>query len=121
MVLVNLAPGNHTIEWSLSDYETITATINVGVTGIVSCISVIGGFCDDLISIVGNTVTGLLKQIVTSTFDSWIESKGGIDAIEGNLLVMGEFIDGYFGITDIGFIPTLLNMGTFIDYYFGVG
>lgn len=120
MATVNLTAGNHIIEWSLDGYETIIATINISSEGIVSCISVVTRTCAEVINIVGLTITGLLKSIVPDNFDNWIISKGGYEAITGNLSLMGEFIDGYFGLTNLGFTPTLLDMGTFIDYYFGV-
>lgn len=120
MVSVNLAPGNHTIEWSLDGYETITAVINVSTGGVLTCISTVTGTCAELISILGSTITGLLKSVTPDNFNDWILLKGGYGNIEGNLSLMGEFVDGYFGIVDLGFVPTLLDMGTFVDYYFGV-
>ena len=120
MTTIDLAPGDHTIKWSLSGYEPLTATINVGNTGTISCVSVISHTCTEMISIVGDLVIGLLRLISGVTFDSWIESKGGVAAIKGNLIIMGEFTDAYYGLTDIGFTPTLTDMGRFIDYYYGV-
>lgn len=120
MVLVNLSPGDHTIIWSLDGYETITAVINVSTEGVLSCVSTVAGTCADLVSIVGSTITGLLQSTTPASFNDWIISKGGYSEITGNLSLMGEFIDGYFGLTNLGFTPTLLDMGTFVDHYFGV-
>lgn len=120
MVLVNLTPGDHTIEWSLNGYETITAVINVSTGGVLTCISTVTGTCAELVSLVGSTITGLLQSTVPASFNDWIISKGGYSAITGNLSLMGEFIDGYFGLINLGFMPTLLDMGTFVDHYFGV-
>jgi len=120
MVLVNLTPGNHTIVWSLDGYETITAVINVSTEGVLTCVSTITKTCTELLNIVGSTITGLLQSTVPASFNDWIISKGGYEAIEGNLSLMGEFIDGYFGIINLGFTPTLGDMGIFIDNYFGV-
>lgn len=116
MVLVNLAPGNHTIEWSLSDYETITATIKVGVTGIVSCISVVAGICADFISIVGTTVTGLLKQIVvTAPVCDWISGVGGWQEL-ATFDIM-DLIQGYLNIKNLGFTVSTAHIMGAIAYY----
>jgi len=120
MVIANLSSGNHTIEWSIGGYTTITATISISTTGIITCSNVIGGSCGNSISIIGNTITGLLVPSSSVSFNNWVTNKGGPTKIKGNLLIMGEFIDGYFGSINIGFSPTLQNMGLFIDYYFGV-
>lgn len=120
MVTVDLTSGDHIIEWSLAGYDPITATINVSSEGVLSCISVVAGTCADMIDIAGSIITGLLKSTAVTSLDDWILSKGGYAAMKGNLSAMGEFIDGYYGITDIGFTPTLLDMGTFVDYYYGV-
>lgn len=66
MVVINLTEGTHTIKWSLSGYNDLTAQIRVSSTGAVTCISVTGGSCSGstppTVSINGSTVTGFLKS-----------------------------------------------------------
>ena len=63
MATVNLTEGDHTIEWSLDGYETISADINISSTGILSCISTVTGTCQEMISIADSSITAILKQI----------------------------------------------------------
>ena len=123
MVTVSLTSGDHTIAWSMNGYESLQAVITVHITGAVACKSSTSGTCNTStppgIYASGSEIVGyLIKTEVTppTTFEDWVIEKGGISAIEANLMIMGEFIDGYFEIVDIGFTPTLLNMGTFIEY-----
>ena len=127
MVMVSLTPGRHTIKMSLSGYETLNAEINVSTIGTISCVSVGSGMCGSAtppgVTVAGSTVIGYLKESpVTpiSSFDDWVLSKGGADGITGNLLAVGEIIDGYLGIKDFGFTVSLGNVGSVIDYYLGL-
>jgi len=116
MVLVNLVPGDHTIEWAMDGYETLTAIINVSVTGIVSCISVFTGICADFISIVGTTVTGLLKLIiVTAPVCDWISSVDGWQEL-ATIDIM-NLIQGYLNIIDLGFTVSTAHIMGAIAYY----
>ena len=116
MTTVNLTPGNHTIEWSLEGYETIFATVDVSSTGIMNCINVTAGTCAELVSIVGNAVTGLLKQIaVTDPVCDWISGFGGWQAL-ATFDIMA-LIEGYLGVTDLGFTVTSAHIMGAIAYY----
>ena len=116
MVTINLTAGNHTIEWALNGYETITATINVSSTGIVSCISVIGGMCTNLLSIVENTVTGLLKQIIIAApVCDWISSIGGWQEL-ATFDIM-QLIQGYLNLINMEFTVSTAHIMGAIAYY----
>ena len=135
MVIVDLVPGDHTVKFTLAGYNTLNATINVSSTGIVTCVSVTGGACGGSalprVAISGSTVTGYLVSVTTptptptpvpvTTYTAWVISIGGSLAIQGNLVAVGSIIDGYIGITYLGFTVTLGNVGTTIDYYLGIG
>lgn len=116
MVTVNLTPGEHTIEWTLNGYEPLSATINVSTTGIISCISVVAANCADVISIVGNTITALLKHIaVAAPMCDWISDVGGWQAV-ATFDIM-DLIQGYLNIKDIGFDITTAHIMGAIAYY----
>lgn len=115
LVSVDLTPGDHIIEWSLTGYETITATINVSDTGVLSCISVVAGTCAELINIVGNVVTGLLKEIIPVGVCDWIVAEGGWESIVAFSIM--DLVLGYLNLKDLGFtVTTGIIMGA-IAYY----
>jgi hypothetical protein len=64
------------------------------------------------------TVTATL--IPTPSYANWVTSKGGASGLKNNLLALGEIIDGYLGMVNLGFTVTLGNVGTTINYYLGV-
>ena len=126
MVVVDLSPGDHLIKWVLDGYSTLQATINVSTSGVITCKSVTGGTCSATVAptirISGSTITGYLKAGTTVTgYSGWVSSKGGSSGLLGNLQAVGEIIDGYFGIMNLGFTVTLANVGTTTDYYYGIG
>lgn len=131
MVTVDLIPGDHTIKWALNGYSQLIAVINVSSSGSVTCKSVTGGTCGSSVSpgvlVSGSTVTGYLLSSVTptpvpvSSYTAWVSSKGGAAGLKGNLIAIGNIIDGYIGIVNLGFTVTLGNVGTTIDYYLGIG
>ncbi len=66
MTIINLPEGTHTIKWTLSGYNDLTAQIRISSTGQVTCISVSSGSCGGYsvprVSISGSTVTGYMKS-----------------------------------------------------------
>ena len=52
-------------------------------------------------------------------FDDWVDSKGGKDAIKGKDI--GELVDAFTGIGDVGFSVTGGNINKATDYYTGIG
>jgi hypothetical protein len=129
MVIVDLTAGEHTVKWTLSGYSQLIAVINVSSAGAVTCKSVTGGSCGSStppgVVVSGSTVTGYLLSGATPTptpgYNSWVASMGGATGIKGNLIAVGNIIDGYIGIASLGFTVTLGNVGTTIDYYLGIG
>jgi len=69
-------------------------------------------------------IHGYLKPIEvpppppTPDFDTWLQNKGGCTAISFADIL--EIIDGYKGVTDIGFTVSFTNILTTIDCYKGV-
>lgn len=120
LVSANLTPGNHTIEWAMEGYESITATINVSPTGILSCIGVIGGLCADLISIVGTTITGLMNQIIPAeNICYWISNIGGWDNLNWTNHVLKAYYV-YLGAPGylIEYSPVTWNSVLGLYYYY---
>ena len=121
---VKLSPGQHEIKWTLSNYDTLTSTIEVTKTGVI-CISV-NGVCYSTtppgVAISGFSVTGHLKPsgvAPPTTFSGWVASKGGKDAIAyADALEIG---DAYIGLADVGFTVTYSHVLTCGDYYLGLG
>lgn len=70
MTIINLPEGTHTIKWTLSGYNDLTAQIRISSTGLVTCISVSSGSCGGYsvprVSISGSTVTGYMKSGVST-------------------------------------------------------
>ncbi len=66
MTIINLPEGTHTIKWTLSGYNDLTAQIKISSTGQVTCISVSNGSCGGYsiprVHISGSTVTGYMKS-----------------------------------------------------------
>jgi len=96
--ITNVPTGNHSYLLRLSGYNDATGTIivNSGQTASVSA------------------------TLSPASYAAWIASLGGISAIKGNLAAVGNIIDGYLGMVNLGFTVTLANVGTTIDYYLGV-
>jgi len=96
---------------------------------------VTGGICGSVsppgVSISGSVVTGYLVPVTTITptptpvpvasYTAWVTSHGGASGLKSNLVSVGNIIDGYIGIVNLGFTVTLGNVGTTIDYYLGIG
>ena len=119
---VELSLGQHQVLWSLAGYADLNATIDVGESA-VTCVSVTGGSCGSTtppgVFASGFLVTGYLAEVVAD-FTSWVESKGGVAAIEGNKAAVFEIKDGYAGIEDLGFTVTKGDVFTIKDYYAGI-
>jgi len=64
------------------------------------------------------TVTATLTP--TPSYTNWVTSKGGTTGLTGNLSALGEIIDGYLVMVNLGFTVTLANVGQTINYYLGV-
>ena len=126
---LELSLGQHDVLWSLDGYADLTASITVAEAG-VSCDSVTGGACYTAAPVTAPgvlvtagapfTLTGYLKESVVTDFTSWIESKGGVAAIEGNKAAVFEIKDGYAGIEDLGFTVTKGDVFTIKEYYAGI-
>ena len=129
MVDIELSLGQHDVLWSLDGYADLAASITVAEAG-VACDSVTGGACYTAAPVTAPgvlittgapfSVTGYLKESVVTDFTSWVESKGGVAAIEGNKGAVFEIKDGYAGIEDLGFTVTKGNVFTIKDYYAGI-
>ena len=115
MATVTLTPGDHIIEWSLEGYDTITAKINISTEGIASCIDVITHACEDVISIAGLAITGILKSISADPVCTWINGVSGWQAL-ATFDIM-ELIEGYLEIKDLGFTVTSAHIMGSIAYY----
>jgi len=74
-----------------------------------------GGMYSVFIKLSGITPT----PTPSAGYSSWVTSKGGPAGIKGNLLSVGQIIDGYIDLGSLGFTVSLLNVGTTIDYYLG--
>ena len=120
MVTVNLSPGQHTIEMTLAGYDTLKATINVSSTGTVTCVSVLGGYCNSPahpgVKISYNIVTGYLKAS-TVGICQWITGKGGWDKIVAYDIM--SLVKGYTGQENIGFTVRSADIMGAIAYYSG--
>ncbi len=99
ITITGVPAGSHTYRLSLIGYSDTAGTVTV---------------------IAGQTVT-VSVTLAPASYDAWIASMGGISAIKGNLSAVGNIIDGYLGMINLGFTVTLGNVGTTIDYYLGVG
>ncbi|MFH1769087.1 MAG: hypothetical protein ABH833_00275 [Parcubacteria group bacterium] len=121
MVVIDLAPGDHTVKWTLSGYSQLVAVINVGSTGIVTCKSVTGGSCGSSTSpgvvVSGSTVTGYLKSGEISNICSWITGLGGRTAITAYNIM--SLVSAYSGATNVGFTVTASHIMGVVAYYSG--
>lgn len=143
MVIAQLAEGDHTIEWSLNGYDTLTAMINVSATGTVTCRSVTGSSCGATaapkVTISGLTVTGYLRAAATPSptpaptptptprpatptpqpgeLCGWMASKGGPSGI--TIPNIFELEDATMGFGNLGFVPTNQQIMGIYDYSMG--
>ena len=99
VIITGVSAGIHNYLLQLSGYSDATGTVTVTA---------------------GQTAT-VSVTLVPASYAAWIASLGGISAIAGNLAAVGNIIDGYLGMVNLGFTVTLANVGTTIDYYLGVG
>lgn len=142
MVEVELEIGTHTITWTFTGYDTLKANVEVKDTEVV-CLSVFSdtktGVCYSALQIpvapgvhkiATFALTGYLQSAVTPTptptptpkpesYDDWVDGWGGPAGIEGNLIAVGQILDGYGDPTLLGFTVTLADVGTTLDYYGG--
>lgn len=121
MVVVALSEGDHTIEWSLAGYNTLTAVINVSAAGTVTCKSVTSGTCGSSappgVTISGSTVTAYMKTAAAGGICPWITGKGGPAGIRVPDIFTLE--DAYLGFSNPGFTPTIQQILGTTDYYLG--
>jgi hypothetical protein len=96
--ITGVPAGSHTYLLRLSGYNDATGTVTVTA---------------------GQTVS-IYVILSPASYAAWIASMGGSGAIKGNLAAVGNIIDGYLGMVNLGFTVTLGNVGTTIDYYLGV-
>ncbi len=97
--ITNVPAGSHTYIIRLSGYNDATGSVSV---------------------IAGQTATVTATLTPTPSYSNWVMSKGGTTGLTGNLSALGEIIDGYLGMINLGFTVTLGNVGTTINYYLGV-
>ncbi len=97
-MITSVPAGSHTYVLRLSGYNDATGTATV---------------------ISGQTMN-VSVTLSPVSFAVWITSMGGISAIKGNMAAVGNIIDGYLGMVNLGFTVTLGNVGTTIDYYLGL-
>lgn len=120
MVMINLEPGNHTIEMSLAGYATFRGVISVSSTGAVYCVSVEGGSCGAQsqpgMTIFNNVVTAIMKASAGGMCE-WVSEKG-----EGSALTAYDImslVKSYAGQENIGFNVTSAYIMGAIAYYSG--
>ena len=112
---IDLTEGQHSIQVSLSGYNTLNATLSVSSTG-VSCSSVTGGSC----STSGWTVTtGLTPATTTGDICSWITDIGGWR----NLKWADHVLEAYYvyiGVSghSVGFSPVTWDDVLGLYYYY---
>ena len=123
MATKSLTEGNHTIQVSLTGYDTLNATINVTATGVL-CVSVTVGTCTSTPPGVVcstpsgvRTVTVYLKEATgASAKCTWINAQD-----HDKTWWISELIKAYFGRVDLGF--TVQGHSTYISsaikVYFG--
>lgn len=116
----SLTEGNHSIQVSLSGYDTLNATINVSSTG-VTCVS---GPCNTQgppgVTTSGWTVTTYLKSATTvSDVCSWINSIGGWENLQWTSHILEAYYV-YIGASghSIGFSPVTWNDVLGLYYYY---
>lgn len=117
MATVNLTEGNHTIEWSLDNYETLSAVINISRTGTLTCISTVTGTCQKMISIAGNTITAILKSIIEPPQEicKWITDKNGADSITSYDII--ELVREYVQPGGLDFTVSTSDIMGLVAYY----
>ena len=96
--ITSVPTGSHSYLLRLAGYNDATGTVTV----------------------IGGQTAAVSVTLSPASYAAWIASLGGISAIQGNLAAVGNIIDGYLGMVNLGFTVTLANVGTTIDYYLGV-
>ena len=123
MTTKSLTEGNHNIQVTLTDYDTLNAVIDVTADGVL-CVSVAGdGACGGSglprVEVSGMGVKIYLKEATTGTdVCSWITSIGGWKSIEWTIHVLkiyDAFLDHDSSLT--GFIPEWNDVLVMYDYF----
>lgn len=117
---MSLSEGQHTIQISLSGYDTLQATINVSSTG-VTCVSVTGGACGGTglprVATSGWTVTTYLKTgAVAIGRCGWIATQD-----TSKVVFISEMVLAYNNLANIGFTPTAAEIGNAVLMYSNLG
>jgi len=109
---INLSEGQHSMQVSLSGYNTLNATLNVSSSS-VSCSSVTGGSC----STSGWTVTtGLTPATTTGGRCAWIATQD-----TSKVEFISEMVLAYLDLKDIGFVPSAAEIGDAVLMYLNLG
>lgn len=114
---MELTEGSHTIQVSLTGYNTLNATINVSSTR-VTCTA---GPCNTTgppgVMISGLTVTTYLKTgTVSPARCTWVATKD-----TSKVVFISEMVLAYNNLTDIGFTPTAAEIGNAVLMYSNLG
>jgi len=117
---VSLSEGQHTIQVSLSGYDTLNATINVTASG-VSCITVVGGNCGGSglprVSTSGWTASAYLKSSsVAAGRCAWISTQN-----TSMVAFISNMVLAYNNLQDIGFVPSASEIGDGVLMYSNLG
>ena len=124
MTTKSLTEGNHNIQVTLTDYDTLNAVIDVTADGVL-CVSVAGdGACGGSglprVEVSGMGVKIYLKKAAaTPGYDAWLAGKGGLDNI--TLPDIFELKDKIIGLpSDLTFIPTMPQLMECKDAFIGL-
>ena len=109
---IDMVEGQHSIQVSLSGYNTLNATLNVSSSS-VSCSSVTGGSC----SASGWTVTtGLTPVTTTGGRCAWIATQD-----TSKVVFISNMVLAYNNLKDIGFVPSAKEIGDGVLMYSNLG
>ena len=116
-VMVDIAFPCGTTPVTKCELDTGTKTVKITKSGydtVIKTVTIVAGQTSDLGTIILTPTTA-----PPTSFDDWVESKGGKNAITGGDI--NELTDAYLGLENIGFSVTGADVNKATDYYLGLG
>jgi len=138
MVEVEVEVGDHELIFTAEGYYALKVLISVDYTGITCSSAEYGEYdpssgewtkvgdmtCDEACDIFNLSIHCYLKERVApppgviTSFEDWVESKGGCEAIKVSDIL--ELREAYFGFIDIGFTVLVEYIATARECYLGL-
>jgi len=117
--------SQHTVTFQPpAGYDTYTITLTVGATNL-TCTGCGTAGTKPYATVSSGYPAAVMAYLnpssAVTSYPSWVASKGGSAGLRNNGVAVGQIIDGYYGLAQLGFTVVGQNVGATIDAYYGIG